>query len=665
MSIYRKITKKYLLGNRRRTIFTLLGITLSIALITSIGIFLISSQDYMHKQTKSEYGSYHLKIKHANNQASIRLQANPQIKKVGTLSRERYFLSDGRKIEIKSVDQEAFSLLPFATIREQGNNGLIIEKWAAADIQSMEQPIILRDALGGHHTYNLKRIVENNKNLHEGQDLQAFIIQNKIQNLINLDLYVELSELANYQEVYNYVLSFIPKENIEVNYPLVGAEYDDNNRAIFYSAVYILPIVIVVIATIAFIFNTFQISIVERVRDISLLRTIGATKRQIKKMITYEMAFFGIISIPLGLILGIMGFWVIISLYQLIYVETEFSLLYFPIVISPGVVIVSSFIGVFSLILSGIIPNKIANRTSPLEAGRRINKSSGVKTNKRYLFFKKWVTIESTMAIRNIYRNKLKSFIVIFSLSLSFFLFTVFSNFVILVFDIEAGDKMSDDFRIQFTESVSLPDRIWTELGNISEIKKKNIHYFKEGSQPASSTINYISIDLKDKAAVNKVEKELEQITMEYPYLEIVNEQENLRNQSSVLFQVKILLYGFVIVIAFIGVLNIMNTITMNIILRKQEYATLMAIGMSLKGLQKMVIKEGMFYALISGVIGFSFAVFIEFLLFFSTGFLDWADSIKLYLSAFLVLLVSCYISAKLSSNMLKNGQLKDSLRSE
>lgn len=665
MSIYWKVTKKYLLSNKKRTTFTLLGIMLSIALITSIGTFLISLQDHMNKQTRSEYGSYQLKIKDVNHHVINRLQANPQIKKVGALSKEIYFLSDGRKIEIKSVNQEAYSLLPFETILKQGNDGLIMEKWTAVDIERIEQPIILRDASGGQHTFNVKRIVENNKNLHEGRNLQAFIIQNKIQNLIDLELYVELSALADYQEVYNYVLSFIPKDNIEVNYPLVGEEYYDNNRAVFHSVIYILPIVIVVIATIAFIFNTFQISIVERIRDISLLRTIGATKRQIKRMITYEMAFFGFISIPLGLILGLMGFWAILSLYQLIYDETEFSLLYFPIIISPGVVIVSSLIGVFSLILSGIIPLRIANRTSPLEAGRKIDKSRGVRTNKRYLFFKKWVTIETTMAIRNIYRNKLKSFIVIFSLSLSFFLFTVFSNIVLLVFGAEAENHLSEDFRISFTESGILPNKLWRELENIPEIKKKDIHYLNEESQLSHTTVNYISIDLKDESAVNKVEKELEQITMEYPYLEIVNEQENLRNQSSVLFQVKILLYGFVIVIAFIGVLNIMNTITMNIILRKQEYATLMAIGMSIKGLQKMVIKEGMLYAWISGIIGSSFAVLIELLLFYSTGSLDWANSLKLYISAFLILLIICYISARFSSNMRKNGQLKDNLRSD
>ena len=42
-------------------------------------------------------------------------------------------------------------------------------------------------------------------------------------------------------------------------------------------------ITIVIIATIAVVYNSFQISVVERIKQFGLLRAVGATPKQIKK----------------------------------------------------------------------------------------------------------------------------------------------------------------------------------------------------------------------------------------------------------------------------------------------------------------------------------------------------------------------------------------------
>ena len=70
------------------------------------------------------------------------------------------------------------------------------------------------------------------------------------------------------------------------------------------------------------------------------------------------------------------------------------------------------------------------------------------------------------------------------------------------------------------------------------------------------------------------------------------------------LLVVKIFLYGFITVITLIGVTNIFNTITTNMILRSKEFAMLKSVGMSSKEFNKMIRLESIMYGTKSLLIG-------------------------------------------------------------
>ena len=42
----------------------------------------------------------------------------------------------------------------------------------------------------------------------------------------------------------------------------------------------------------------------ERVRAIGLLKSVGATRRQVRELLFYEAAYYSVIGIPIGIILG-------------------------------------------------------------------------------------------------------------------------------------------------------------------------------------------------------------------------------------------------------------------------------------------------------------------------------------------------------------------------
>ena len=58
------------------------------------------------------------------------------------------------------------------------------------------------------------------------------------------------------------------------------------------------------------------------------------------------------------------------------------------------------------------------------------------------------------------------------------------------------------------------------------------------------------------------------------------------------------------VILGVIGILNLINVILTGVIARQREFASMRSIGMTKKQLQKLMIYEGMIYAVLAGVIG-------------------------------------------------------------
>ena len=117
----------------------------------------------------------------------------------------------------------------------------------------------------------------------------------------------------------------------------------------------------------------------------------------------------------------------------------------------------------------------------------------------------------------------------------------------------------------------------------------------------------------------NKLESELLDRKMEdenYSDIIINNYEANAEAEKRIILIVSIFLYGFITVITLIGVTNIFNTITTNMILRSKEFAMLKSIGMTKKEFNRMIFLESIMYgakSLIIGVplgIGLSYAIY-------------------------------------------------------
>ncbi|MCM1325727.1 MAG: ABC transporter permease [Bacteroidales bacterium] len=96
------------------------------------------------------------------------------------------------------------------------------------------------------------------------------------------------------------------------------------------------------------------------------------------------------------------------------------------------------------------------------------------------------------------------------------------------------------------------------------------------------------------------------------PQMSIANEQQAYEENRATYLVIAIFLYGFIAVIALIGITNIFNTVTTNMELRSREFAMLRAIGMTDKEFQRMVQLESLFYGVKSLAIGIPLGILLS-----------------------------------------------------
>ena len=97
---------------------------------------------------------------------------------------------------------------------------------------------------------------------------------------------------------------------------------------------------------------------------------------------------------------------------------------------------------------------------------------------------------------------------------------------------------------------------------------------------------------------------DLKKESEEFENIMVTNLAQYADQQKRIIILVSIFLYGFIAVITLIGVTNIFNTITTNMILRSKEFANLKSIGMTTKEFNKMIKLESIMYGTKSLLIG-------------------------------------------------------------
>lgn len=179
--------------------------------------------------------------------------------------------------------------------------------------------------------------------------------------------------------------------------------------------------------------------------------------------------------------------------------------------------------------------------------------------------------------------------------------------------------------------------------------------------------INYEYVNLKSTNA-SKLQDEIDLILKDFDY-SLNNIEENVRMMESFYTLIAIFLYGFITVIALIGITNIFNTITTNMELRSREFATLKSIGMTTKEFNRMIRLESFFYGTKSLIIGIPIGCLLAYLIYRLLSADDSSMYFELPYPAILItiiavfLLIACIM--KYSINKINKQNTIETIRNE
>jgi putative ABC transport system permease protein len=289
--------------------------------------------------------------------------------------------------------------------------------------------------------------------------------------------------------IYNFTSANFPDNNLEYNYDLLrltGSSNENSYNAVLYSLGTIL-IIIIMLASIALIYNAFSISISERTKQFGLMKSIGATKRQLKKSVLFEAFTLSLIGVPLGIACGLLGIDITLNLTKNIMKASLNSLISessIPLTLSfsPATLLIALVVGVVTVLISAYIPVKRAMKVSAIESIRQTNdikiSASKVKTSKlTYRLF----GFEGMIAEKYFKRNKKRYRATIISLFLSIVIFVSASSFCSYL-QKSAGDVYNNvNYDIRYyninDNSEKAKHEIFNTLSSIPEVIDSNFNF--------------------------------------------------------------------------------------------------------------------------------------------------------------------------------------------
>lgn len=389
-----RLAIKNLLYNRSRTLVTISGMMIGIGAI----VFLVSLgyglQDLVKRQIADSDDLYNLDV---TNGGSTTLKIDTEaIKKISELSNiEKVYtvISTGGKIRynktmtdgiINGINTEY--LKNFKIKLSHGNlfssdkaNEIIVNPAACELLNIDPEDIVNRDL-----TIDLvlsATLVDNQKEKETISGLEysvvgvtndedsatAYVPQNTLKAK-NINYYSSLEVVAKDKNKIFETRKAIENMGFQVDYVGDTIEKIDEVFYIFKITLASFGLVATAVAALG-MFNTITVSLLERIREIGLLKALGTKRKDIYKMFLTESLIMGISGGILGLILGIIGGWLLNLIINMVAVSTGSQVMnffytpyYFAIVIIGFAMIIG--------IVTGLYPAKKATKINPLDALR-------------------------------------------------------------------------------------------------------------------------------------------------------------------------------------------------------------------------------------------------------------------------------------------------------
>lgn len=517
MTLLNKLTIKNLKLNKKRTIVTIIGIMLSVALITAVASMYASGIKSLIKYETIIKGDFHTAFYNVPTSDIDKFINNRNIEKLNITEGLGYAKIDSKNEDkpyayLKGFTKDALNNLSVRLVKgrlPENTNEIVIPTHLKTNGRldlKLNDSITLEvgkriDSKGDElnqsdkyqntageqlvetqtKTYKIVGIIErpatnieyytapgytfityiDSKNLSGNVDIYAKFTKDGVKNWDKTIANILGVSQVLFRKVYNQEIESeklteqLKKTYMfDMNKYLIDLETNPISSTSMGDLGKVLAIVIVIIVftSIFCIKNSFDISITEKIRQYGMLRSIGATKKQIKRNVFYEATILGLIGIPLGIILGCLATYIliIISNYYLTdVIQTGFKL---ELVFSTYAILVAIILGIITIYFSAL---KSATRASKVSEIDSIRNSANLKISSKKIkspkYIKKLFGIGGVISFKNLKRNKKKYRTTIISITVSTFVFIALYSFMELAFQNVNNELKVSDFNISLS----------------------------------------------------------------------------------------------------------------------------------------------------------------------------------------------------------------------
>ena len=223
------------------------------------------------------------------------------------------------------------------------------------------------------------------------------------------------------------------------------------------------------------IYNVFEIAVTNDIRQYGLLRTVGTTSQQIKRLVNRQALYLFLIGTPFGLLFGtLLGRSILPAALQIFAVDFSGGNIAVGTLPYLGIIAGAVLFSGLTVYISTRKPVKKASRVSPIEAIRYVEKDTvSIKRKKTDAG-----AVIPRMAKANLQRNKRRTVFIVISLTLSIVLLNsvfIFSG----SFDEDAyiEKRTRSDFMVYSPESQSA---FGNDFGHNSAVPEKAVEEIKE-----------------------------------------------------------------------------------------------------------------------------------------------------------------------------------------
>ncbi len=295
---------------------------------------------------------------------------------------------------------------------------------------------------------------------------------NEIGNTNLSSVYTIISQPSDYSR-FNLDIVRRLEVNSGINYDLLMFTFNSFDSAFPYLVIGLLSVLIglIVFGSVSLIYNSFSISVSERTKQFGILKSIGATRKQIRKTVLYEAAVLCVVGIPAGVLAGCIG--IAVAFHFLSDSITTFLAdltdLKLKFEFSPVAIIIAAIISFITVIISAYIPARKAIKINPIDSVRQADE---IKINSKSVKVSpltgKLFGFEATLSAKNFKRNKRKYRTTVFSLFVSVVLFISASSLSTYFTDIVEAESndMNYDVKVQMFDFGNLDISGDTEISD-------------------------------------------------------------------------------------------------------------------------------------------------------------------------------------------------------